>query len=172
MTKLQVGIEEFAHELHQDLPRLIKEHPKGLSIHHLRTEYGESAQRVVRAVGILERRAQIVVSTINHTLYIQLPKDSADADLDQITDQVDSLTELQNKTLHFIRKTCEAADTTRLATSYMQLARVLGCSSGGMQGCIKRLIHTKHLLLIQASRQGEVNSLILGLPTAQEADQR
>lgn len=156
-TILKVPIEGFAHEILQDLPRLMEEHPTGVSIHHLHQEYGERSARILKAISILEAKEKVTVhKAANNSSYI-LPIEGG-----QPTEFGD-LSDLQRRTVIFIRDTCLKAGTTRLSTNYMQLMRIMNCSPTGLRTCVDRLVQLGYLVIEQPSRHGKQSDLIIGL---------
>jgi hypothetical protein len=162
-TKLKPSLESFVWEILQDLPRLIAEHPQGITIAHLHEEYGESTARIMRALTTLEQKQKIqVFKAVNNSHYI-LP-----LNYDPKTKHAD-LTELQRNLIQFIETTCASNNTNQLLTSYSQLARVLKCSAGGLQNCLMRLQKLNLIHILQPPKQGKQLTLLIGLGSDQKS---
>lgn len=150
-----VSIEEFTVEILEDLPRLFKGHPKGVAIHTLHTEYGESTQRILRAITILEERELIrVYKSSNNSSYI-LPLNAGPPD------ELGSLSDLQRRTCQYLRKLCEDNHTNKVRTNYAQLARILESSATGIRNCIERLSKLEYLTILNPSSHGKQSDLLL-----------
>lgn len=156
-TILKVPIESFAHEILTDLPKLMQDYPAGVTIHNLHIEYGESPARILKAISILESKELVTVhKAANNSSYIRPVSDGMPVEFGDLTD-------LQRRTLLFIRKTCEDAKTTRVSTNYMQLMRIMKCSPTGLRTCIDRLVQLGYLVIDQPSRHGKQSDLIIAL---------
>lgn len=161
--QLKPSLESFVWEIQQDLPRLIAEHPQGITVTHLHEEYGESTSRIMRALTTLEQKQKVKIhKAVNNSHYI-LP-----LHYDPKTKHA-NLTELQRNLIQFIESTCQKSNTTQLLTSYSQLARVLSCSAGGLQNCLLRLQKLGLIEILQPPKQGKQLTLLIGLVPDQKS---
>lgn len=152
--KWQPSLRDLMAEIRRDLPDLFKENPNGLSIPYLSSWYGESTQRIMKAVKGLEEKEKLHVrQAANKTFYI-VPWDYED-------DGMADLTELQRKLVRFVWLTIKNGQSDSLKTNYSQLSRLLKSSYGGMVLRVQRCVDLGYLTIDHPSLQGRADTLIL-----------
>lgn len=163
LQKVVTPIEDFAQEILTDLPQLYALYPKGITVGALREEYGESPQRILRAISILERDNHVQVSRTGQDPNHLQPTIETPTSIAKKESPYGSLSELQRRTIIYLTDLCQASQTDRVRTNYGQLARILGASSGGIRTCIARLATLGYLTIESPSAHGSQNSLVLRL---------
>ena len=143
--KLRVSIESFAHELQNDIARLIDEYPNGIYYSVLADEYGESVARIVKAVQILIDRQHVEVRQAASNAYFIVPKGYV------APQPLIELTDLQRRLIYFLYMTAVKARNRLLTTNYSQLARIMSCSYGGLITAVNRLVVLEYLEIRQQS---------------------
>ncbi len=157
VAQLKIPIENFAFEILGDLPTLMAEHPKGVMVQHLHSWYNESPTRIIKAISILEEKHHIrVYKAANNSSYI-LPLEAG------LPDELGGLSDLQRAACQLLRKICAENKTTMVRTNYAQLARLLKCSATGIRTCIDRLVQLGYLVIVEPSKHGKQNELLLKL---------
>jgi hypothetical protein len=152
---LRVSVESFAHEIQGDLARLIAQNPTGIYFSALADEYGESTARILKACQVLANRQVISVHQAASKAHYILPNNYV------VPVPFVELTELQRKLVLYLIKIGRVAKAVQ--TNYSQLARIMGCSYGGLHTCINRLVALEYLQIEQPSAPGKQNQLILRL---------
>lgn len=155
--KTTVSIPNFAWEIQQDLPELIRHHPTGVHVSHLHEYYGEPTARIMRAISYLVNKEKVTLhQAVNHSHYI-LPIGYVPATPHP------ELTDMQREVMDFIKNTCKAQNAKQLSTNYMQLARVLRRSAGGIRTCLARLEQLGYIQL-QLNRLPGTQQTVLIVP--------
>jgi hypothetical protein len=161
LSKAVIPIEDFAKEILSDLPQLYSIYPKGITVAVMQEEYGESPQRILRALSILERDKHVQISRQGEDPNHLQPTIETPTSIAKKESPYGSLSELQRRTITYLVDLCQASKTDRVRTNYGQLARILNASSGGIRTCIARLSALGYLVVESPSQHGSQNSLIL-----------
>lgn len=150
-----IPLHEFANEIYKDLSKLMIQHPYGVMLSELQTYYGESKHRVLQATDLLEKVGKAVINQNGNGSYFILPFDQQDLL------PIAKLSDLQREVLAFLVQICVKHQTRQVKSSYFQLARILGCSFGGLSTTLARLEALKYLKIKVPSTQGHQNELLL-----------
>ncbi len=151
-SKLVVPLTDFADEIRQDLPRLIKDHPRGIRISVLQEEYGETPIRIIRACNQLQE--------LGYIRYVEgvpsyiIPQGYTPPDARPYQD----LTDLQRRLLLILASTTTPPNLVK--TSYAQISRLLRCSTGGARSALVRLQDLGYIAIVQNPIQGKAATVV------------
>lgn len=138
----KITIRDFAREILTDLPTLIKRSPMGVSYSDLQEYYGESSQRIARALESLimddrierKRRAGGAIYVIPKGYDTPRP--------------FPELPHLQYLLLVHLNK--QKDRDNMVLTNYFKLAEELGHSVGGTKNAVQRLHELSHIKILDA----------------------
>jgi hypothetical protein len=148
---------DYAREIFNDLPTLIKEQPNGITLSHMMSYYGESAFRTVKALEILANQDKLSLHKTAANAYYVLPKGYKAP----IPETLLVLTELQRELFKFLVVTASRSTQKLVKTNYAQLARVMNSSIGGVKAAIHRLDHLAYVRIHKDSKRGFTDQLLL-----------
>jgi MarR-like DNA-binding transcriptional regulator SgrR of sgrS sRNA len=153
------GRRDFLVELLEDLPNLFKEQPQGVTLTHLHEWFGESQQKLSRAVKQLSEERLLDLAIGPQNTILVFPKGKS------IPANEHKLTPLQDKLYKALRDAYTAKGAS-LHTNYAQLAKVCQASYGGTRAALQKLVQLQLIQVEHESERGKQDQLVLAVQGA------